>query len=141
MAVYNDKQPVEKIQMANNFINFLISPQTQADIGAYGVDKYGKSLFIPMSVSVPTAPAGWVGDYSTPATDLDTGSGGNHCPGSNSNNLIIFLFFQVVRQKVEGRQMPPFSLSGSDEPLQPEGGEEFVRNLRLLTDSSSSRFL
>lgn len=70
MAVYNDKQPVEKIQMANNFINWLISPQTQADIGAYGVDKYGKSLFIPMSVSVPTAPAGWVGDYSTPATDL-----------------------------------------------------------------------
>jgi tungstate transport system substrate-binding protein len=70
MAVYNDKQPVEKIQMANNFINFLISPQTQADIGAYGVDKYGKSLFIPMSVSVPTATAGWVGDYATPATDL-----------------------------------------------------------------------
>ena len=70
MAVYNDKQPVEKIQMANNFINFLISPQTQADIGAYGVDKYGKSLFIPMSVSVPTATTGWVGDYSTPATDL-----------------------------------------------------------------------
>ncbi len=70
MAVYNDKQPVDKIQMANNFINFLISPQTQADIGSYGVDKYGKSLFIPMSVSVPTAPAGNVGDYSTPATDL-----------------------------------------------------------------------
>jgi len=70
MAVYNDKQPVEKIQMANNFINFLLSPQTQADIGAYGVDKYGKSLFIPMSVTVPTAKAGWVGDYSTPATDL-----------------------------------------------------------------------
>ena len=70
MAVYNDNQPVEKIQMANNFINFLISPQTQADIGNYGKDKYGKSLFIPMSVTVPTAKAGWVGDYSTPATDL-----------------------------------------------------------------------
>jgi len=68
MAVYNDKQPVDKIEMANNFINFLISPETQADIGNYGVDKYGKALFIPMSVSVPTAPAGWVGDYSTPAT-------------------------------------------------------------------------
>jgi tungstate transport system substrate-binding protein len=70
MAVYNDKQPVEKVQMANNFINYLISPQTQADIGNYGVDKYGKALFTPMSVSVPTAPAGNVGDYSTPATDL-----------------------------------------------------------------------
>jgi tungstate transport system substrate-binding protein len=70
MTVYNDKQPVAKIQMANNFINYLISPQTQADIGNYGVDKYGKALFTPMSVSVPTAAAGYVGDYSTPATDL-----------------------------------------------------------------------
>jgi len=68
MAVYNDKQPVEKIEMANNFINFLISNQTQADIGSYGVAEYGKSLFIPMSVSVPNATAGWVGDYTTPAT-------------------------------------------------------------------------
>jgi tungstate transport system substrate-binding protein len=70
MTVYNDKQPVEKIQMANNFINFLISPQTQADIASFGVDKYGKALFTPMSVSVPTAAAGYVGDYSTPAMDL-----------------------------------------------------------------------
>ncbi|MDD1699162.1 MAG: substrate-binding domain-containing protein, partial [Methanoregula sp.] len=50
MTVYNDKQPVEKIQMANNFVNFLISPQTQADIASFGVDKYGKALFTPMSV-------------------------------------------------------------------------------------------
>ena len=70
MAVYNTKQPADKIQMANNFINFLLSPQTQADIGNYGVDKYGKSLFIPMSVTVPTAPAGYVGDHSTPATAI-----------------------------------------------------------------------
>ncbi|MFA5236833.1 MAG: substrate-binding domain-containing protein [Methanoregula sp.] len=70
MTVYNDKQPADKIKMANNFINFLISNQTQADIGAYGVDKYGKSLFIPMSVSVPSATAGWVGDHTTLATDL-----------------------------------------------------------------------
>ena len=70
MTVYNDKQPVDKIKMANNFVNFLISPQTQAEIGNFGVDKYGKALFTPMSVSVPTATAGWVGDYSTPAMDL-----------------------------------------------------------------------
>jgi tungstate transport system substrate-binding protein len=68
MAVYNDKQPAEKIQMANNFINFLISKDTQDAIGNFGVDKYGKALFIPMSIEVPTATAGWVGDYSTPAT-------------------------------------------------------------------------
>ena len=70
MTVYNDKQPAEKIKMANNFVNFLISNQTQTDLSNFGVDKYGKALFTPMSVSVPTATAGWVGDYSTPATDF-----------------------------------------------------------------------
>jgi tungstate transport system substrate-binding protein len=70
MTVYNTKQPVNKIQMANNFINFLIDPATQADIGNFGVDKYGKSLFIPMTVEVPTATAGWVADHSTPATAI-----------------------------------------------------------------------
>jgi len=68
MAVLTSKQSVEKITMSNDFINFLISPQTQQDIADYGKDKYGKSLFTPMSVSVPTAPAGYVGDYITPAT-------------------------------------------------------------------------
>jgi len=68
--VYNANQPVEKVQMANNFINFLISNQTQKDLSIFGVDKYGKALFTPMSEVVPTAPAGWVGDYSTPATAL-----------------------------------------------------------------------
>jgi len=70
MAVYNANQPADKIAMANNFINFLISNETQADIGSFGVDKYGKALFIPMTVEVPTATAGWVGDYSTPATAI-----------------------------------------------------------------------
>ncbi|MDD4138102.1 MAG: substrate-binding domain-containing protein [Methanoregula sp.] len=70
MAVYNDKQPVDKIEMANNFINFLISNETQANIGNFGVDKYGKALFIPMSKGVPNATTGWVGDYSTPATAI-----------------------------------------------------------------------
>ena len=68
MTVYNAKQPVEKIQMANNFINFLIDPATQADIGNFGVDKYGKALFTPMTIDVPTATEGWVADHSTPAT-------------------------------------------------------------------------
>jgi len=70
MAVYNDKQPVEKIQMANNFINFLISNDTQTAIGTYGVDKYGKALFIPISAEVPTAKEGWVGDHTTPAAAI-----------------------------------------------------------------------
>jgi tungstate transport system substrate-binding protein len=70
MAVYNTKQPADKIKMANNFINFLTSPETQANIGTFGVDKYGKALFIPMSVQVPTATAGWVGDYNSTATAI-----------------------------------------------------------------------
>ncbi|MCK9579141.1 MAG: substrate-binding domain-containing protein [Methanoregula sp.] len=70
MTVYNDKQSAEKIQMANNFINFLIDPTTQADIGTFGVDKYGKALFTPMSVEVPTATAGWVADYTISATAI-----------------------------------------------------------------------
>ena len=49
ISVYNDKQPVDKITMANNFVNFLISPEIQKAIGDYGKDKYGKSLFSPMS--------------------------------------------------------------------------------------------
>lgn len=67
MSVYNAKQPVEKIQMANNLVNFMISPQTQADIAAYGKDTYGKGLFVPMSVNVP---AGVIADFTTPATAI-----------------------------------------------------------------------
>ena len=70
MTVYNTKQPADKIKMANNFVNFLIDPATQADIGTFGADKYGKALFIPMTVEVPTAAEGWVGDYKTPATQI-----------------------------------------------------------------------
>lgn len=32
---------------AQAFIEFMISPDTQALIGKYGVDKYGQALFIP----------------------------------------------------------------------------------------------
>jgi tungstate transport system substrate-binding protein len=74
MAVYNDKQPREKIAMANNFINFLISPQTQAEIASYGKEKYGKAPFIPMIVTVPNAPAGWVGDHTSRAQDIKPAS-------------------------------------------------------------------
>ena len=68
MTVYNAKQPVEKISAANDFVNFLIAPSTQAAIAAYGKDKYGKSLFTPMSAGVPKGiPAGIPVDYTTPA--------------------------------------------------------------------------
>lgn len=67
MSVYNDKQPEAKIQMANNLVNFMISPQTQSDIANYGKDKYGKGLFTPMSAGVPK---GVTADFTTPATAI-----------------------------------------------------------------------
>jgi len=49
IAVYNEKFTPEEIAMANNFVNFMISPEIQEEIGKFGVDKYGKNLFSPMS--------------------------------------------------------------------------------------------
>ena len=49
ITVYNDKTTTEKIEMANNFVNFMISPETQADIDNYGKEKYGKNLFYAMN--------------------------------------------------------------------------------------------
>ncbi len=68
MTVYNANQPVDKIRMANNFVNFLIDPATQDAIGTFGVDKYGKALFVPLTDKVPDAPEGFIGDFTTPAT-------------------------------------------------------------------------
>jgi len=49
ITVYNEKFTPQEITMANNFVNFMISNSTQQKIAAYGVDKYGKSLFTPMN--------------------------------------------------------------------------------------------
>ncbi len=49
ITVYNDKTTTQKIDMANNFVDFMISPETQADIDNYGKEKYGKSLFSAMN--------------------------------------------------------------------------------------------
>ena len=68
MTVYNANQPVDKIRMANNFVNFLIDPTTQDAIGTFGVDKYGKALFVPLTDKVPDAPEGFIGDFTTTAT-------------------------------------------------------------------------
>ncbi|MCU0629904.1 MAG: substrate-binding domain-containing protein, partial [Methanoregulaceae archaeon] len=68
MTVYNPKQPVEKIKASNDFVNFLIAPDTQAAIAAYGKDKYGKGLFTPITAGVPKGiPATIPVDYTTPA--------------------------------------------------------------------------
>jgi tungstate transport system substrate-binding protein len=39
------KHPGVNCEMANTFINFLVSEEGQKLIGSYGMDKYGKALF------------------------------------------------------------------------------------------------
>jgi tungstate transport system substrate-binding protein len=45
MAVNPDKYPTVNFDLATKFVNWLISADTQATIGKYGVDKYGQPLF------------------------------------------------------------------------------------------------
>jgi tungstate transport system substrate-binding protein len=49
ITVYNTKFTTDEIQLANNFVNFMISNSTQQLIGAYGVQQYGQPLFYPMN--------------------------------------------------------------------------------------------
>jgi tungstate transport system substrate-binding protein len=49
ITVYSDKFTPEEIAAANNFVDFMISPEIQEEIGTFGVDTYGKNLFTPMS--------------------------------------------------------------------------------------------
>lgn len=43
-----------EIAMANNLISFLTSPEIQELIGDYGVEEYGRQLFIPCAGAEPT---------------------------------------------------------------------------------------
>ena len=65
MTVYPANPQPDKITMANNFVNWLISQDTLTDIGNFGKDKYGKGLFTPMTAGVPK---GVTADFTTPAT-------------------------------------------------------------------------
>ncbi|MDD1679482.1 MAG: substrate-binding domain-containing protein, partial [Methanomicrobiales archaeon] len=67
MTVYPPNPDSRKIELANEFVNFLIANQTMNDIGNFGVDKYGKGLFTPMTKGVPP---GVVADFTTPATAI-----------------------------------------------------------------------
>jgi len=49
MAINPEKIKTAKIQLANNFINWLISDEIQKVIGTYGVTEYGRPLFNPTS--------------------------------------------------------------------------------------------
>ena len=47
IAVSPESAPKTKIEMANNLISFLTSPEIQELIGNYGVEEYGMQLFTP----------------------------------------------------------------------------------------------
>jgi tungstate transport system substrate-binding protein len=48
MTVYYPTFSQQKLELANEFVDWMISPDTQTAIGEYGVDKFGKPLFTPM---------------------------------------------------------------------------------------------
>lgn len=49
IAVNPEKTQVNHLDIANKFINWLISPEVQGIIGTYGKAEYGRSLFFPLS--------------------------------------------------------------------------------------------
>ena len=55
IAINPESNPKTNIEMANNLIDFLTSPQIQELIGNYGVEKYGMPLFTPCAGAEPTS--------------------------------------------------------------------------------------
>ncbi len=53
IAINPEKQLQTNIEMANNLISFLTSPEIQELIGNYGVEEYGRPLFIPCAGTEP----------------------------------------------------------------------------------------
>ena len=53
IAINPEKHPKANIDMANNLIDFLTSPEIQEFIGNYGVEEYGVQLFIPCAGAEP----------------------------------------------------------------------------------------
>ncbi len=55
IAVNTESDPNTNIEMANNMVAFLTSPEIQELIGDYGVDEYGMQLFTPCAGAEPTS--------------------------------------------------------------------------------------
>jgi hypothetical protein len=56
IAVNNSVNPSVNLVQADRFINWLISEDGKQFVGDYGVEKYGKSLFTPLTQDVCTGP-------------------------------------------------------------------------------------
>jgi tungstate transport system substrate-binding protein len=71
MAINPEKCPNAKIDVANEFINWLIGPEVQDILGTYGEAEYGRSLFNPIGRGVEDGSANLPGfpppeDYTKP---------------------------------------------------------------------------
>jgi tungstate transport system substrate-binding protein len=55
IAVNPEKFPNVNIEMAQNLVDFFISPEGQSLVGSYGVKDYGMSLFTPCAGNEPQA--------------------------------------------------------------------------------------
>ena len=53
IAVNPERNPKTKIDLANNLLSFLTSPEIQKLIGNYGMEEYGVQLFIPCAGAEP----------------------------------------------------------------------------------------
>lgn len=53
IAINPERHPQTKIDMANNLIDFLTSPEVEKLIGSYGVEEYGRQLFTPCAGAEP----------------------------------------------------------------------------------------
>jgi tungstate transport system substrate-binding protein len=68
IAINPETHPKAKIDIANDFINWLISPEVQEIIGTYGQAEYGRSLFFPIATcNMPGCPP--VEDYTEPVPE------------------------------------------------------------------------
>jgi tungstate transport system substrate-binding protein len=68
IAINPETHPKAKIDIANQFINWLISPEVQDIIATYGTAEYGRSLFFPIAgCDMPGCPP--VEDYTTPVPE------------------------------------------------------------------------
>lgn len=67
ISVYNTRQPVERIRMANNFANFMLSPGVQEEIRNYGSGPYGRPLFVPAVGTTIPVPDGYLTNLTSPA--------------------------------------------------------------------------
>jgi len=74
IAINPEKIPTAKIDIANKFINWLMSAQVQDILATYGLEEYGRSLFNPIgrgaedgSINLPGFPP--VEDYTIPVPE------------------------------------------------------------------------